>query len=84
MQRLYMDKQGRVTIPRRIRRQLGMGEETPLFAELGPAGLVLRPLDEAGSAHSEGRQQEDAECVVGGETLKPAERRRILNRLLSS
>ncbi len=90
MQRLYMDKHGRVTIPSRIRRQLGMGDETPLFAEMGPHGLVLRPLLQTPSLQKPSLHEEDtplvdeeeaSECVLGGETLKPAERRRILSRL---
>lgn len=80
MQRLYMDKHGRVTIPSRIRRQLGIGDETPLFAEMGPQGLVLRPSTQEERTQLM-QEEEGGECVLGGETLKPAERRRILSRL---
>jgi len=79
MHRLYMDKQGRVTIPSRIRRELNLGEETALFAELDSGKLVLRSEP---SARGENQTGEEHECVLSRETLAPAERRRILHRLL--
>lgn len=80
MQRLYMDKQGRVTIPRRIRRQLGLGEETPLFVEPGPHGLTLR-LTQGQVLVESAEAGGEEECVLRGETLKPSERRRMLHKL---
>lgn len=79
MHRLYMDKQGRVTIPRNIRRQLNLDEQAPLFAELDAGGLVLRTVP---SEHGYAGEEEAAECVLRPETHKPAERRKILYRLL--
>lgn len=79
MQRLYIDKQGRVTIPNRIRRQLGIGEDTPLFIELGQGGLTLRPLAPRESTTRDAA--EDGEVLVSGQTLGASDRRRILHRL---
>jgi AbrB family looped-hinge helix DNA binding protein len=43
MQRLSVDRQGRVTIPGRLRRQLGIAPGMELMAEPRSGGLLLRP-----------------------------------------
>lgn len=97
MLRIQMDRQGRVTIPTSVRRQLGLGEKTGMLLELGPAGLVLRPQPMASMANQNWsndpvqpmvqdwqEQGLDVETVVSGETHRPAERRRILASLAST
>lgn len=78
MQRVYMDKQGRVTIPRHIRWQLGLDAETSFRVDVESRALVLRL--ERPCRFSEDKER-DAEALVRGDTLNPAERRRILYRL---
>lgn len=64
---LTLSERGTLTVPAKLRRQLGLGPDQVLVAEMTPDGLLLRPhrvvpLVEAGKARSRLRRQDLAKA----------------------
>ncbi len=79
MQKIRVDSQGRVTIPNRIRKQLGIDQGMVLLAELGAEGLLLRTAPKEPGARRAAESGGEAVLCVEPRDLR--EQRRILHRL---
>ncbi len=77
METIIVGERGQITIPKEIRKQLGMLPKSPVAIEVRDGGLFIRP---ALTVPLRTFSDEEVEKMVSEDTMEPDERNRILSK----
>lgn len=75
MSTVIVGERGQITIPKEMRKRLGIAPKTPVLVEIRDEGLFIRPAVAVGLRRFDDRE---IETMIREDVLEKGERKRIL------